>query len=144
MLLAHRSNRSYWRHPVCLWPEHGAVEMPFDRHSIVEAEFITRRFDCLVGDLRYMDAADQLQTFGAINLLPRGLASKPETLDALALLIGQVAHPALREFVGQIHSDISLAEPFLSVPASLGLHHAYSGGLIVDERDVETELWSRY
>jgi len=62
-----------------------------------------------------------------------------EALDRLWGIIERISVPCLREWLGNVFSDLQLSLPFFQVPASHNHHHSSAGGLLL--HSIECAEW---
>ena len=100
---------------------------------VVQVTGRTREFNRgIVADISAMTPAPALLTpETSLQLLPLAHCAVPAYLPRLLAVLGSIASPSLRAFVGAVFANDQIALPFLRVPASIGYHHPERGGLLV-------------
>jgi len=111
-----------------LW-QPGDIKLPYEMSCIYVRGKKRFRRDCLVADIDYL-APGIKNPEDIVRLIPRSLCPFPWLLSFVEALLGQISHPALKQFLCDVLSDDGIVFPFVSSPASLKYHHNYPGGLL--------------
>lgn len=113
-----------------IWGEHKGLTQ-WDDLEAVRAEGSARRFgDGVVVDITRLGDMWLDDPCCAARLLPRRLCADPCALDRLVVVVDEIEDNLLRTFCNNVFDDLSIAIPFLQVPASREHHHAQPGGLL--------------
>lgn len=72
----------------------------------------------------------------SVLLLPSSICDVKESLHDLVLCVGAIKNPLLKQFMDHVFSDMSIVNPYLTVPASYRHHHSRPSGLLTHSVDV--------
>jgi len=61
-------------------------------------------------------------------LIPAGLCPRPDLIESLTKVVGNITPPVLQRFVKQVLSDSEIISRFVTVPSSVNHHHSYPAG----------------
>ncbi len=115
-----------------VWDRVDEFEGLFDRGDIVSVRSVTNlyqnKLQLKIRDIRRVDA--DIPAGEMARFYPAGDRSADVLKDEYARIVEEVSDPHLRGLLKAFSGDSALLERFFSYPASVGVHHAYIGGLL--------------
>ena len=111
-----------------VWQDVELLDARFGEGDAVRVLGRVERFrDRLQLDVRSLEAAPEADV---ATLTPRARRDADELDGFLEFLAGEITHAGLREAVAAFVGDDALRARLRSLPATLGGHHGYAGGLL--------------